>query len=76
MQDRSTFGALREPRSLSVPSVTNITQFFSEIKSRNKKNQFFWFMEKRLSYNFHIWKNVYQRDLIRFSVRSALYEII
>ena len=31
-------------------------------------------MEKHLSYNFHIWKNVYHRDFIQFSVRMELYD--
>ena len=33
-------------------------------------------MEKHLSYNFHIWKNVYHRALIQFVVRMELYEIV
>ena len=48
---------------------------FSETKIRNK-NQNFWFMEKHLSYNIHIWKNVYHRDFIQCSVRMALYGIV
>ena len=31
-------------------------------------------MEKHLSYNFHLWKNVYHRDFIQFSVRMELYD--
>ena len=31
-------------------------------------------MEKHLSYNFHIWKNVYHRDFIQCSVRMELYD--
>ena len=41
-----------------------------------RKNQNFWFMGKRLSYNFHIWKNAYHRVFIQFSVRMELYEIV
>ena len=41
-----------------------------------RKNQNFWFMEKHLSYNFHIWKNAYHRVFIQFSVRMELYEIV
>ena len=41
-----------------------------------RKNQSFWFMEKHLSYNFHLWKNVYHRDFIQCSVRMALYGIV
>ena len=41
---------------------------------QRKKNQNFWFMEKHLSYNFHLWKNVYHRDLTQFSVRMELYD--
>ena len=33
-------------------------------------------MEKHLSYNFHLWKNVYHRDFIQSSVRMALYGIV
>ena len=65
MQDRPTFGALSKPRSLSLCSVTTATQSFSEIKFRNKKSVF-WFMEKHLSYTFHIWKNAYHKDFIQF----------
>ena len=39
-----------------------------------RKNQNFWFMEKHLSYNFDIWKNVYHREFIQCSVRMALYD--
>ena len=41
-----------------------------------RKNQTFWFMENYLSYNFHLWKNVYHRDFIQCSVRMALYGIV
>ena len=41
-----------------------------------RKNQNFWFMEKHLSYNFHIWKNIYHRVFIQFSVRMELYKIV
>ena len=41
-----------------------------------RKNQILWFMEKHVSYNFHIWKNAYHRVFIQFSVRMELYEIV
>ena len=41
-----------------------------------RKHQNFWFMEKHLSYNFHIWKKAYHRVFIQFSVRMQLYEIV
>ena len=41
-----------------------------------RKNQNFWFMEKHLSYNFHIWKNAYHRVFIQFSVRMELYKTV
>ena len=33
-------------------------------------------MEKHLSYNIHLWKNLYHRDFIQCSVRMALYGIV
>ena len=39
-----------------------------------RKNQNFWFMEKHLSYNIHLWKNLYHRDFIQCSVRMELYD--
>ena len=41
-----------------------------------RKNQNFWFIEKNLSYNIHLWKNLYHRDFIQCSVRMALYGIV
>ena len=53
----------------------NTTEKLSEI-NLERKNQTFWFMEKHLSNNFHLWKNVYHRDFIQYSVRMALYGIV
>ena len=38
-----------------------------------RKNQNFWFMEKHLSYNFHIWKNAYHRGFIQFDKKFLIY---
>ena len=54
----------------------NATQNFSENKFRNKK-QLFGLWRKHLSYNFHLWENIYYRVFIQFSVRMdwmKLYE--
>ena len=75
MQDRPTFGVLSNQGLCHLRSVATTTDSFSETKFR-KKNQNFWFMGKHLSYNFHIWKNVYHRVFIQFSVRMELYEIV
>ena len=75
MQDRPTFGVLINQGLCHLCSVANTTKKFTETKFR-KKNQTFWFMEKHLSYNFHLWKNGYHRDFIQCSVRMALYGIV
>ena len=77
MQDRPTFGVLSNQGLCHLCSVANTTKNFSETKKAlERKNQNFWFMEKHLTYNFHIWKNVYHRDLMQCSVRMALYGIV
>ena len=73
--DPPNFSALSKPRSLSLVFGYKHNQNFSKIKFRNKKS-FFWFMEKYLSYNFHIWKNAFHRVFIQFSVSMDLYEIV
>ena len=75
MQDRPTFGALSNQGLCHLCWAANTTEIFSETKFR-KKNQTFWFMEKHLSYNFHIWKNAYHRVFIQLPVRMELYEIV
>ena len=73
-KDRPTFGALRNQGLCHMCSAANGTENFSEINLERIK-QTFWFMETHLSYNFHLWKNVYPRDFTQFSVRMALYEL-
>ena len=73
MQDRPTFGVLSNQGLCHLCSVATTTENFSETKF-TKKNQYFWFMGKHLSYNFHIWKNAYHRVFIQFSVRMELYD--
>ena len=75
MQHRPTFGALSNQGLYHLFLVANTTESFSETKFR-KKNQNFWFMEKHLSYKFHIGKNVYHRVFIPFSVHMEMYEIV
>ena len=72
-KDRPTFGALSKQGLCLLCSAANTTKNLSENKFR-KKNQIFWFMEKHLSYNFHLWKNVYHRDFVQRSVRMELYD--
>ena len=64
---RPTFGAL------SNQGLCHLCSIFQKI-NLERKNQTFWFMEKHLSYNFHLWKNVYHRDFIQFFVRMELYD--
>ena len=68
MQHRPTFGALSNQGLYHLCLVANTTESFSKTKFR-KKNQNFWFMEKHLSYKFHIGKNAYHRVFIQFSVQ-------
>ena len=74
-KDRPTFGVLSNQGLCHLSSAANTTENFPET-NLERKNQDFWFMEKHLSYNFHLWKNVYHRDFIQFSVRMALYGIV
>ena len=74
-KDRPTFGALSNQGLCHLCSAANTIKNISEI-NLERKNQNFWFMEKHLSYNFHLWKNVYYRDFIQLSVRMALYGIV
>ena len=70
---RPTFGALSNQGLCHLCSAANTTENFSEI-NLVRKNQTFWFLKTHLSCNFHIWKNVYHRDFIQFSVRMELYD--
>ena len=74
-KDCPIFGALSNQGLCHLCSAANTTENFSEI-NLERKNQNFWFMEKHLSYNFHLWKMVYDRDFIQCSVRMALYGIV
>ena len=74
-KDRPIFGTLSNQGLCHLCTAANTTENFSEINLESK-NQTFWFMEKHLSYNFHLWKNVYHRDFIQCSVRMALYGIV
>ena len=74
-KNRPTFGGLSNQGLCHLGLTANTTENFSEI-NLERKNQTFWFMEKHLSYNFHLWENVYHRDFIHFSVRMALYGIV
>ena len=73
MQDRPTFGALSNQGLCHLCSVANTTVNLSENKCSNKK-QLFGLWRTPLSYNFHLWENVYYRHFIQFSVRMELYE--
>ena len=75
MQDRLTFGVLSNQALCHLCSAANTTENFSEI-NLERKNQKFWFMEKHLSYNFHLWKNVYHRDFIQCSVSFSYMGIV
>ena len=72
MQDRPTFGASSNQGLCQLETQPKIFQKIN----LERKNPTFWFMEKHLSYNFHIWKNAYHRVFIQFSVRMELYEIV
>ena len=72
MPDRPTIGVWSN-QGLCHFVFANTTENCSEINLKSK-NQTFWFMEKHLSYNVHLWKNVHHRDFIQFSVRMALYD--
>ena len=61
MRHRTNVAALSKTRSFSLCLVTKTTQNFPEIKF-TKKVIFFSFMEKHLSYNFHICKNAFHRQ--------------
>ena len=74
-KDGPTFGALSNQGLCHLCSAVNTTEKFSEI-NLERKTQTFCFMEKHLSYNFHLWKNVYHRDFIQCFVRMALYGIV
>ena len=50
-------------------------KIFQKINLETKK-QLFGLWRKHLSYNFHLWENVYYRDFIQFSVRMELYGIV
>ena len=75
MQDRPTCGVLSNQGLCHLCSVETQPYNFQKL-NLERKNQRFWFMEKPLSYNFHIWKNAYHRVFIQFSVRTELYEIV
>ena len=66
MQDRPTFGALRNQGLCHLCSVASTTQNFSENKFTNKK-QLFGLWRKYLSNNFLLWENAYHRVFIHFS---------
>ena len=73
MQDRPTFGALSKQGLCPSCSVENTTKNLSENKFSNKKHVF-GLRRKHLSYNFHLWENVYHRVFIKFSVLMELHE--
>ena len=73
-KDYPTFGALSNQGNCLLCSVANTTEIFSENIFRKKKSNFLVY-EKHLSYNFHIWKKVYHKDFIQFSLRMKFYVI-
>ena len=52
-KDSPTFGAVSNQGLCHLCSAANTTENFSEI-NLERKNQTFCFMEKHLSYNFHL----------------------